>query len=76
MFERAGEKEADRLKKVLLNDKGNTEQLMRALKSDITAVLKNYLEVENSDVRLVLDLDDGKYILKIKAETRKIKGLF
>jgi septum formation topological specificity factor MinE len=75
MFERGGAKEADRLKKVLLNGKGNTEQLMRALKSDITAMLKNYLEIENSDVRLALDLDDGKYILKIKAETRKIIGL-
>lgn len=76
MYNKAGEIEYGRLKKLLLQDKVNTpDRLTDVLKSDIFAVMKNYMDIRSEDVKVVIDADDKGYHVIISARTNRFKQI-
>ncbi len=63
--------EYERLKNVLLSDKNlNPERLTNVLKSEITQLLSNYMNIEKINFKVVQN-EQGKSLIIIQAVTNK-----
>lgn len=64
----------DKLKKVLLKDKTQNPQfLIPMLKSDISNVLKNYMDIKKLDIDFFVE--DNNYYLVLKAVSTRLKEI-
>lgn len=63
----------DRLLNVLVKDKNHSPNRLRnILKSEITEILKNYVELDD-EVELKIDEERGRISIKIKATAIRVK---
>lgn len=65
----------EKLKKVLINDKHQSPtRVNEILKSDVFAVLQNYMDISENDIISKIDLDqNGNYIFRCKAKATRLK---
>lgn len=64
---------AMRIQKVLVKDKKqNPKQIASLLKSDLSSLFQNYMELENLEVSF--DIENGTYKLSINAKASRIKN--
>lgn len=66
-----------RLKQILVADKDeNPIRIINVLKSDILNVLKNYMEISNSDLELNITCDEfGFFVFNSYCRARRLKSL-
>jgi septum formation topological specificity factor MinE len=76
MNNRMSEIELNRLKNLLKQDKVNTpDSLTDVLRSDLYAVLRNYMEIRSEDLKVIIDADDKGYVIIISARTNRFKQI-
>ena len=62
-----------RLEKVLIKDKKeNPKQILKLLKSDLSTLFENYMEIKN--LNLNFDIVDSVYELKIDVQANRLKN--
>lgn len=62
-----------RLEKVLIKDKKeNPKQILKLLKSDLSTLFENYMEIKN--LNLNFDIVDSVYELKIDVQANRLKS--
>ena len=66
-----------RLQKILIRDKENNPQRVSSvLRSEILYVLKNYLELIDNDIDIVITITkNGRYRINIQSDFRNIKSI-
>lgn len=63
----------DRLKNVLVKDKNHSPNRLRnILKSEITEILKNYIELDD-EIELKLDEERGRLLISVRATAIRVK---
>ena len=67
----------EKLQNVLINDKHiNPELLNDVLKSDLFALLENYMDISKSQIITKLEVDEqGNYIFRCKARASRLKSI-
>ena len=67
----------DRLKSVLLTDKGSSaSRIHGVIKSDFYCMILNYMDVEPHNVKVDITCDsEGYYILKVEALAKRILNI-
>lgn len=74
-YNQNAKEDADRLKRVLIADKHfNPERIKQVIKSDITAVLKNYAVIDSENIFFDIEINsNGSYHFKIDAVADNLK---
>lgn len=76
MYKKAKDMEYKRLKSLLIQDKANApNQLSDVLRSDIYTLLKNYMEITPSNLKIYFDADEKGYHVIISARTNRFKQM-
>jgi len=76
MSNKTGEIELSRLKSLLIHDKASTpDRLTDVLKSDLYAVLNNYMDLFSDDLKVLIDTDEKGYHIIVSAHTNRFKQI-
>lgn len=75
LYENSASMDADRLKHILIADKHfDPQRLKQVIKSDIFAVLRDYMELESDKLFIDIELNsNGEYHLKVDAIANRLK---
>ena len=75
IFERARQKNYERLQNVLISDKQfSPAKLEKVLRSDVYNLLSNYCSVEADDINVSVEVEkDGSYNFSISAKSNRLK---